>query len=158
MTSPAASNSAQSHATPEPPLAMLAEPETRSSMLRYPQHHDASLSPATIHPSRSASKVEDTWAELAAASPHPAILEEGRIVLAGAKADQGRLQDAVRILEQANRSRPRKPKLHHLRSWYALADLYERAGMVGNARRLFADIAAASPGFGDAGKRAASLK
>ena len=80
------------------------------------------------------------------------------LTLAGAKADQGRLQDAIRILENANRSRPKKPKLHHLRSWYALADLYERAGMVGNARRLFADIASASPGFGDAAKRAASLR
>ncbi|MFW2382970.1 MAG: tetratricopeptide repeat protein [Acidimicrobiales bacterium] len=102
--------------------------------------------------------VEDTWTELAAASPHPAILEEGRIVLAGAKADQGRIQDAIRILENANRTRPKKPKIHHLRSWYALADLYERAGIVGNARRLFADIAQADPDFGDAAKRSANLK
>ncbi len=104
------------------------------------------------------SAVEETWSQLADASPHPAILEEGRIVMAGAKADQGRLQDAIRVLENANQSRPKKPKIHHLRSWYALADLYERAGMVGNARRLFADIASASPDFGDAAKRAASLK
>jgi tetratricopeptide (TPR) repeat protein len=104
------------------------------------------------------SAVESTWAELAAASPHPAILEEGRIVLAGSKADQGRIQDAIRILENANRSRPKKPKVHHLRSWYALADLYERAGMVGNARRLFSEITRADPHFGDAGKRSANLK
>lgn len=102
--------------------------------------------------------VEETWAELAAASPHPAILEEGRIVLAGSKADQGRVQDAIRLLENANRSKPKKPKVHHLRRWYALADLYERAGMVGNARRLFADIASSDPHFGDAGKRSANLK
>jgi tetratricopeptide (TPR) repeat protein len=104
------------------------------------------------------SAVEKTWGELAASSPHPSVLEEGRIVLAGAKADQGRIQDAIRILENANRSRPKKPKVHHLRSWYALADLYERAGLVGNARRLFADIDHVAPDFGDAGKRSASLK
>jgi len=104
------------------------------------------------------SDVEETWKALAAASPHPAVLEEGRIVFAGAKADQGRIKDAIRILENANTSKPKKPKVHHLRSWYALADLYERAGMVGNARRLFADISQANPEFGDAGKRAMSLK
>ena len=103
-------------------------------------------------------EVEDAWTELGNDSPHPAILEEGRIVLAGTKADQGRMQDAIRLLENSNRSRPKKPKIHHLRSWYALADLYERAGNVGNARRLFADISNAAPDFGDAAKRAASLK
>lgn len=107
---------------------------------------------------RQWSEVESVWLELGAASPPAEILEEGRIVVAGAKADQGRLQDAIRILEKASSTPPKKPKVHHLRRWYALADLYERAGMLGPARRLFTTIAQADPGFGDARKRARSLK
>jgi tetratricopeptide (TPR) repeat protein len=107
---------------------------------------------------RKWSEVERVWDELGAASPSPMIVEEGRIVLAGAKADQGRIHDAIRILERAQSKPPKRPKVHHLRRWYALADLYERAGMIGQARRLFGEISAADPTFGDAAKRVNSLK
>lgn len=102
-------------------------------------------------------EVERIWAELGAQSPDPAVVEEGRIVYAGAKADQGRIQDGIRLLENAPAA-PKKPKVHHLRRWYALADLYERSGQVGKARRLFATIARIDPNFGDAGHRSANLK
>ncbi len=101
--------------------------------------------------------VEDLWRELGEASPGPELVEEGRIVFSGALADQGRLTDAIRVLEKAPRA-PKKPKLHHLRRWYALADLYERAGELPRARRLFSEIATLDPDFGDAAERARSLR
>ena len=53
---------------------------------------------------------------------------EGRLVEAGCLADQGDLRGAIRLLEAAARRGVRKADLAHLRQWYALADLYERAG------------------------------
>jgi tetratricopeptide (TPR) repeat protein len=91
-------------------------------------------------------EVEELWDELRAASPRAELVAEGRIVAAGALADQGRLDEATRLLA-ASVSRPtRKPRLHHLRMAYALADLYERAGDLPRARELFARIAASDPG------------
>lgn len=101
--------------------------------------------------------VEELWHELGEASPAPELVEEGRIVYAGSLADQGRIRDGIRILEKAPRA-PKKPKLHHLRRWYALADLYERAGELGRARRLFNEVATLDPEFGDAGQRARNLR
>lgn len=105
---------------------------------------------------RNWSKVEELWRELGEASPEPELIEEGRIVQAGALADRGRVADAIRFLERAPKVKGR-PGVHHLRRWYALADLYERAGDNSRARRLFSDIAHAGPDFGDAAERAAGL-
>jgi len=84
--------------------------------------------------------VDAMWDELRQASPSAELVAEGRIVVAGAKADQGNLPGAIALLEQA-RADPKRPKNHHLRLWYALADLYERAGDVPKARKLFRRIA-----------------
>jgi thioredoxin-like negative regulator of GroEL len=97
-------------------------------------------------------QVESLWEELRASSPSAELVAEGRIVAAGALADQGKVRDAIRLLEDA-RTAPKRPKLHHLRLWYALADLYERAGDVARARDLFGRIARQSPGFADATER-----
>ena len=102
-------------------------------------------------------EVERFWLELGAASPNAELVEEGRIVYAGALADQGKLRDGIRVLEKAPRA-PKKPKIQHLRRWYALADLYERAGELPKARRLFAEVNTLEPAFGDAGERARSLR
>lgn len=102
-------------------------------------------------------EVERYWRELGDASPNAELVEEGRIVFAGALADQGKLRDGIRVLEKAPRA-PRKPKIQHLRRWYALADLYERAGELPKARRLFAEVNTLEPSFGDAGERARSLR
>ncbi|MEM7326672.1 MAG: tetratricopeptide repeat protein [Actinomycetota bacterium] len=101
-------------------------------------------------------RAEELWHELGDASPGPELIEEGRIVQAGALADRGRLQDAIRFMEKAPKVKG-KPALHHLRRWYVMADLYERAGDNSRSRRLFSDIARAEPDFGDAAERAASL-
>ncbi|MGH1491541.1 MAG: tetratricopeptide repeat protein [Acidimicrobiales bacterium] len=102
------------------------------------------------------SKAEELWHELGDASPGPELIEEGRIVQAGALADRGQLDDAIRFMERAPKVKG-KPGLHHLRRWYVMGDLYERAGDNSRARRVFSDIAQAEPGFGDAAERAANL-
>lgn len=101
-------------------------------------------------------EVEHVWDELRRASPSGELVTEGRIVVAGAQADQGRVADAVRTLEKGWRF-PKKPRIHHLRRAYALADLYERAGDTPRARELFARIARADPQFADASARASLL-
>lgn len=101
-------------------------------------------------------KVAELWEELRAASPSAALVAEGRIVYAGSLADQGRLDDAIAVLDAA-KPPIRKPQLHHLRVTYALADLHERAGDVPTARRLFGIVAAADPELGDVEARLRAL-
>ncbi len=102
-------------------------------------------------------RVEELWLDLGETSPGPELVEEGRIVYAGALADQGKPTDGIRVLEKAPKA-PKKPKLHHLRRWYALADLYERVGDLARARRLFGEVSQLDPTFGDAGQRARNLR
>jgi tetratricopeptide (TPR) repeat protein len=96
--------------------------------------------------------VDELWDELRQASPSAAIVAEGRIVTAGARADRGDIPGAIALLEAA-KAEPKRPRDHHLRIWYALADLYERAGDVPKARRLFGRIAAHDPEFFDVRER-----
>ena len=102
-------------------------------------------------------KVRELWDELREASSSAALVTEGRIVAAGALADQGDVRGAVRLLEHG----PVRPRgrigVHHARLWYALADLYERAGDAPKARELFARVVAAEPGLADAAERLAAL-
>jgi tetratricopeptide (TPR) repeat protein len=101
-------------------------------------------------------RVEALWDELRQASPTGELVTEGRIVMAGSLADRGDVSGAIRLLEQGWRY-PKRPKVHHLRRAYALADLYERAGDVGRARELFGRIRAADPAFADASARLRAL-
>lgn len=101
-------------------------------------------------------RAEELWDELRDASPSAELVEEGRIVQSGTLADRGRLNDAIQLLERAPNA-PKKPRVHHLRRWYALADLYERAGDLAKARRTFRRIVTADARFGDAAERLASL-
>ena len=101
-------------------------------------------------------QVQRLWADLREASPSAELVTEGRIVAAGALADQDRLADAIRTLSDGWRF-PKRPQEHHLRRAYALADLYERAGDVPRARQLFRRVEAADPGFGDVGQRIRTL-
>jgi tetratricopeptide (TPR) repeat protein len=100
---------------------------------------------------------ESTWAELREASPDPDLVAEGRIVAAGCLADQGELAAAITLLERGSR-KTRHPKARHLRQWYALADLYERAGDVPRARELFARVAAIDPDAFDTRQRLRALR
>jgi tetratricopeptide (TPR) repeat protein len=102
-------------------------------------------------------KVAELWEELRAASPSAALVAEGRIVAAGSLADQGRLQDAIHLLEAAKLP-AKRPRDHHLRVTYALADLYERAGDVPRARQLFGLVASVDPDLGDVTSRVRALR
>jgi tetratricopeptide (TPR) repeat protein len=101
-------------------------------------------------------RVDELWDELAAASPSAALVSEGRIVRAGALADRGLLRDAIATLER-RAGDVRRVQEHHLRTWYALADLYERAGDIPRARELFGRIRRHDPAFGDVAERLAAL-
>ncbi|MEO6121331.1 MAG: tetratricopeptide repeat protein [Acidimicrobiales bacterium] len=101
-------------------------------------------------------KVDELWQELRESSPSAGLVAEGRIVAAGALADQGQVKAAVKLLEGSS-SLGRRPRLHQLRLSYALADLYERAGETARARELFATIVTRDPAFADASERRAAL-
>ena len=83
-------------------------------------------------------------------------MTEGRIVAAGALADQGKLEQAIKLLERAPGT-PKRILPHHLRLWYSLADLHERAGDIPAARALFRKISAQDPSFVDVAERLAAL-
>jgi lipopolysaccharide biosynthesis regulator YciM len=85
------------------------------------------------------------------------LVNEGRIVMAGAVADRGDVDGAVRMLAKGWK-RPSAPKEHHLRRAYALADLYERSGDVPRARALFHWIVSKAPDFVDSAQRLRSLR
>jgi tetratricopeptide (TPR) repeat protein len=101
-------------------------------------------------------RVDTLWEELRQVSPAAEVVSEGRIVAAGALADRGKLDDAIKLLERAPTS-PKRVLPHHLRVWYALADLQERAGDIPTARALFRKISAQDPSFVDVAERLAAL-
>ena len=101
--------------------------------------------------------VEQRWEALRQASPRAEVLAEGRLVMAGSLADRGRLNDAIALLARYELDRAR-PREWHLRTWYALADLYERAGDVPRARALFQRLVKRDADFFDAAERLAALR
>ena len=101
-------------------------------------------------------KVTELWESMKLMSPPAGLLAEGRIVAAGALADQGELQSAVRMMTHGT-SDPHKVQEHHLREWYVLADLYDRAGDVASARRLFLKIQSSDAKFADVADRLNTL-
>ena len=100
--------------------------------------------------------IEALWTELREASPSAALVAEGRIVVAGALADQGDVDGAIALLRASERT-PSRVRDHHLRLWYVLADLYDRSGEVAKARTLFTRILSNDPEFADAQDRLAQL-
>ncbi|HEY5834675.1 tetratricopeptide repeat protein [Streptomyces sp.] len=105
---------------------------------------------------RRHAKVAELWTELKAASPSAAVVAEGRIVMAGSLADRGDLRGAIALLRPAGEM-PRRLRDHHIRTWYVLADLYDRSGDATAARQLFGRIREVAPGFADAEDRLAAL-
>lgn len=101
-------------------------------------------------------QVDELWLELGEASPSAELMTEGRIVKAGSLADRGELREAIRLLEGPAKKIDR-PRPYHLRQWYALADLYERAGEVPAARDMFGRVVRHDREFFDAVERQAAL-
>jgi tetratricopeptide (TPR) repeat protein len=106
---------------------------------------------------RRYSEADELWEDLQLASPSGDLVAEGRIVAAGCRADQGDLAGAISVLERAGK-RVDRPQERHLRQWYFLGDLYERAGEVPKARELFARVAALDPDAFDVRARLRSLR
>ena len=103
-------------------------------------------------------RVEARFEQLRQASPDPEVLSEGRLVLAGTKADAGNLAGAIEVLVEAGAGRKvRNPAPRHVRQWYALGDLAERSGDLVRARDLFSRVAAADHDAYDVGERLAQL-
>lgn len=102
-------------------------------------------------------KADQLWAELREASPSPDVVAEGRIVAAGCLADQGQIGPAIALLEGGHH-RVKRPQERHLRQWYALGDLYERAGDIPRARELFSRVAEVDDELFDVRRRLAGLR
>jgi tetratricopeptide (TPR) repeat protein len=102
--------------------------------------------------------LEKTFAELEEAEPTAEVLAEGRIVMASAWADQRMYGEAIELLTKAGATKQlRNPSYRHVRLWYALADIFDRAGDVTSARELFARVVIAEPDAYDAQARLAEL-
>lgn len=102
--------------------------------------------------------VEKTFSELEASGPSPDVLAEGRIVMAATWADQRRHDEAIDLLIRAGAAkRLRNPSYRHVRLWYALADLYDRAGDLPASREAFTRVVTAEPDAYDAAARLAEL-
>lgn len=133
-------------------LHLRAHADMTGSASNLPALMDAER--ALGHP-RSVRRVYD---EVVAASPSPEVLSEARIVMAGSLADRGKVHDAVELLVAAGAGRNiRNPANRHVRQWYVLADLYERAGDVARARELFSRVAASDAGAYDVEERLEDL-
>lgn len=96
--------------------------------------------------------------ELRQSSPDPDVLAEGRLVLAGSLADQGKLAEAIDLLESNGAGKARRnPAERHLRQWYLLGDLYDRSGDAPRARAFFTMVAVTDPGAYDVNDRLKDL-
>jgi tetratricopeptide (TPR) repeat protein len=102
------------------------------------------------------SDVDRIWATVREISPAQDVLAEARIVAAGAEADRGDLNAALRTMGKVP-TRPRRVRDHHLRQWYVVGDLHDRAGDPLEATRWFERVAAADPDFVDVRNRLRAL-
>lgn len=103
-------------------------------------------------------KVADLWSELRQRSPGPDVLAEARIVAAATLADSGDLEGAIALLASAGAGKAlRNPSARHVRQWYVLGDLYERAGDLPRARELFERVYRTDPEAYDVADRLAGL-
>lgn len=102
-------------------------------------------------------EVDRLWEELRQGDAPPAVMIEGRIVMASTMADRGDVAGAIRLLEQGP-VEVRKPREHHLRLWYALAAGYEQAGDIARARQLLRRVLEADPEFPGAWDQYRSLR
>jgi tetratricopeptide (TPR) repeat protein len=103
-------------------------------------------------------KVAELWSDLRHSSPDPDVLAEGRIVAAATLAEGGDLNGAISLLATAGAAKAlRNPSDRHVRQWYVLADLYERAGDLPRARQYFDRVSKADPGAYDVAERMRNL-
>jgi tetratricopeptide (TPR) repeat protein len=102
------------------------------------------------------SEVDRIWATVREISPAHDVMAEARIVAAGAQADRGDVAGALRTLGTVP-VRPKRVRPYHLRQWYVLGDLHDRAGDTLEATRWFERVAATDPDFVDVRARLRAL-
>jgi len=81
----------------------------------------------------------ETWAEVT-------------MVAAGAHADKGEVQEALKWLSRADLD-PRSVESYHLKLWYVRSDLLEKAGRKADAQKGWERIAAEAPDYFDVDDR-----
>ncbi len=102
--------------------------------------------------------VEKTFEMLEDEGADADTLAEGRIVMASTFADRREYTKAIEILTRAGALKSlRNPGYRHIRLWYTLADVFDRAGDASSAREMFARVVAAEPDAYDAAGRLADL-
>jgi ATP/maltotriose-dependent transcriptional regulator MalT len=100
--------------------------------------------------------VDSVWREIRELSPSHEVMAEARIVVAGAYADRGELKQAIGLMEPTQKV-PKKVRDYHLRQWYVLADLLDRAGDTMGATRWFREVLVHDTDFADARDRLRAL-
>lgn len=101
-------------------------------------------------------EVDRVWLAIREASPAQGILAEGRIVAASSLADRGDLAGAISTMGSVPTS-PKRVRDHHLRLWYVLGDLHDRAGNTLEATRWFERVSQHDNDFVDVSQRLRSL-
>jgi tetratricopeptide (TPR) repeat protein len=122
-------------------------------------HPDPSLLPVLADCYRAQRRwmdVDSVWRDVRTASPAHEVMAEARIVVAGSLADRGDVKAAIALLEPATKP-PKRVREHHLRQWYVLGDLYDRAGDTVSAARWFREVAARDAAFADVRDRLRAL-
>jgi tetratricopeptide (TPR) repeat protein len=97
-------------------------------------------------------KVMSIWDKIRTKGVEKEIYYEARLVVAGALADQDRLDEAIDLLLPGEKF-IKNPKLRHLRTWYMLGDLYERKGNYVKAKTYFSRVFQFDPQLADVKER-----
>jgi hypothetical protein len=80
------------------------------------------------------------------------------VVASASLAENGDLSGAISMLSTAGATKAlRNPSARHIRQWYLLGDLYERAGDVPRAREFFERVARADRDAYDVTERLTGL-
>ncbi|WP_298209581.1 hypothetical protein [Ferrimicrobium sp.] len=103
------------------------------------------------------SELDRWWLRLREASPAKEVIVEGRIVYAGALADQGKLSEAITLMEQGLAKERRATALTSIRQRYLLAQLFERAGDASGAREIYLQLFKEDKNLYDVAERLAVL-
>ena len=120
----------------------------RLTALLEESHVIADCYRALGHPERALAVCE----EISPRSVSPAVWAETVIVAASTLAEQGDFGRALAELRRADLE-PREVQDYHLRLWYVMADILERAGKPDEARAVWERIYADEPDFFDVAER-----
>ena len=102
--------------------------------------------------------METTYEEFCAMEPTTDVATEGRIVMASSLADQKKYKESIDLLIRAGAGKIlRNPSYRHVRLWYTLGDVLDRAGDIPGAREMFARVVVAEPEAYDAMSRLEDL-